>query len=208
MRRPGSSFCPGKISARGRAIARGSPPLDATSPFEEIDLLIVDRLGKNISGSGMDPKRHRTMGAGLLWLASCGRAAAPFIRRILVRDLTPETHGNATGIGLLIVTTTRLVRAIDLRATYINSLTSLALNCAKIPIHFDTDREAIDRTLASLAQPDPGVVAAWFGSPTRFPCSISMCPKRWQKRRASVPISPSWVTCVRCNSMAVATWAD
>jgi hypothetical protein len=72
---------------------------------------------------------------------------APFIRRIFVRDVTPGEHGNAIGIGLADVTTTRLVRAMDLNKTNINALTSLTPLTAKIPIAFDTDREAIERTL-------------------------------------------------------------
>ena len=63
------------------------------------------------------------------------------------RDLTPETHGNAIGIGLADVTTSRLVRAMDLRVTYLNALTALTPQSAKIPIHFETDREAIERLL-------------------------------------------------------------
>jgi hypothetical protein len=123
-------------------------------PFDEIDLLIVDRLGKNISGSGMDPNvTGRWVNGYSTALGREGRPG-PFIRRIFVRDLTPETHGNAIGIGLADVTTTRLVRAIDQRATYINGLTALTPNCAKIPIHFDTDREAIELVLRSLAVSD------------------------------------------------------
>ncbi|MFM9031301.1 MAG: hypothetical protein ACKOTF_11625, partial [Opitutaceae bacterium] len=87
-------------------------------------------------------------------LGRLGRRA-PFIRRILVRDLTPETEGNAIGLGLADVTTTRVVRALDARKTYLNALTSLSPNSAKIPIHFDTDREAIARALESLALDDP-----------------------------------------------------
>lgn len=124
-------------------------------PFEEIDLLIVDRLGKNISGAGLDPN---VTGRGVQGYSSAllrdGRPA-PFIRRIFVRDLTPETHGNAVGIGLADVTTTRLVEAMDRRATCINALTALGPQCAKIPICFDTDREALERTLTSLALDDP-----------------------------------------------------
>ena len=123
-------------------------------PFDELDLLIVDRLGKNISGAGMDPN---VIGRPIQGYSSAllreGRPA-PFIRRIFVRELTPETHGNAVGIGLADVTTTRLVRTIDHRATYINALTALTPQSAKIPIHFDTDREAIDLILTSLALPD------------------------------------------------------
>ncbi|HEY0550510.1 MAG TPA: lactate racemase domain-containing protein [Verrucomicrobiae bacterium] len=123
-------------------------------PFEEIDLLIVDYLGKNISGAGMDPNvTGRWVNGYSSALLREGRPA-PFIRRIFVRDLTPETHGNAIGIGLADVTTTRLVRAMDHRATGINALTALTPQCAKIPIHFETDREAIDMTLTSLALAD------------------------------------------------------
>jgi len=81
---------------------------------------------------------------------------SPRIRRIFVRDLTPETHGNAIGIGFADLTTTRLVQAMDKRVTYINALTSLTPNGVKIPIHFDTDRECLSHALASLAIPDTG----------------------------------------------------
>jgi hypothetical protein len=123
-------------------------------PFDEIDLLIVDRLGKNISGAGMDPN---VIGRPIQGYSSAllrEARLAPFIRRIFVRELTPETHGNAVGIGLADITTTRLVGAIDLRATHINALTALTPQSAKIPIHFETDREAIDRSVASLALDD------------------------------------------------------
>jgi len=124
-------------------------------PFEEIDLLIVDWLGKNISGSGMDPNvTNRWVQGYIGGLMREGRPA-PFIRRIFVRDVTPESHGNAIGIGLADVTTTRLVRAMDLRATSINALTSLTPPSAKIPIAFDTDREAVERLLGSLALDEP-----------------------------------------------------
>ena len=124
-------------------------------PFEEIDLLIVDRLGKNVSGAGLDPNVTGRWVNG--YSSSLAREArpAPFIRRIFVRELTPETHGNATGIGLADVTTTRLVRAMDARVTYMNALTALTPQCAKIPIHFETDREAIEMALASLALSEP-----------------------------------------------------
>jgi len=134
------------------AEARSIMPL---LPFDEIDLLIVDRLGKNISGAGMDPNVIGRDVQGYSGSLMREGRPAPFIRRIFARDLTPETHGNAIGIGLADVTTTRLVRAIDHRATAINALTALTPQSAKIPIHFDTDREAIALTLASLALPDP-----------------------------------------------------
>jgi hypothetical protein len=123
-------------------------------PFDEIDLLIVDRIGKNISGTGMDPNViQRPIDGYSSSLQRAGRPA-PFIRRIFVRDLTPETHGNALGIGLADLTTTRLIRGTDARVTGLNSLTALTPQSAKLPIAFDTDREAIDRALISLPLPE------------------------------------------------------
>jgi hypothetical protein len=123
-------------------------------PFDDIDLLIVDRLGKNISGAGMDPNVIGRGVHGYFSLLGQKPGTGPSIRRLFVRDLTPETHGNAIGVGMADFTTSRLVRAMDSRITYINSLTSLTPHCAKVPIHFETDRETIERALASLALDD------------------------------------------------------
>src|SRR5260370_41032629 len=113
-------------------------------PFDEIDLLIVDRLGKNISGSGMDPNVTGRWVQGYSSSLAREERPSPFIRRIFVRDLTAETHGNAIGIGLADVTTSRLVRATDNRITYLNALTALTPQCAKIPIPFHTSRQAFE----------------------------------------------------------------
>jgi hypothetical protein len=123
-------------------------------PFEEIDLLIVDRLGKNVSGSGMDPNIIGREMHGYSTLFEQQQHLRPSVKRIFVRGLTPETRGNAIGIGLADFTTNRLVRAMDPQKTYVNSLTSLSLNCAKVPIHFETDREALAHALHSLALPE------------------------------------------------------
>jgi hypothetical protein len=123
-------------------------------PFDDIDLLVVDRLGKNISGSGMDPNIIGREVHGYSSLFEAQRKLKPSIGRIFVRDLTPETHGNAIGIGLADFTTSRLVREMDPKKTYINALTSLATICAKVPIHFETDHEAIAQGLHSLAIPN------------------------------------------------------
>jgi hypothetical protein len=122
-------------------------------PFAEIDLLIVDRIGKNVSGAGMDPN---VVGRSVHGYSSLieKQQQPPIIRRIFVRELTPETHGNAIGIGLADFTTERLVNSIDKQFTYINALTALTPQTVKIPIHFQTDREAIGSSLASLALPD------------------------------------------------------
>lgn len=144
-----------EMEATEHLLLREARDLLPRLPFDEIDLLIIDRIGKNISGTGMDPN---VVGRGVQGYSSDlqrdGRPS-PFIRRIFVRGLSPETHGNAIGIGLADATTDRLVRAIDRRVTYLNSLTALTPQCAKIPLHFGSDREAIERMLQSLALVDP-----------------------------------------------------
>jgi Lactate racemase N-terminal domain len=126
----------------------------ARLPFEEIDLLIIDRIGKDISGSGMDTN---VIGRDIVGYTSSLHSESPItprVSRIFVRDLTPASNGNGIGIGMADFTTARLVKALNLQYTYMNALTSLGLLPAKIPIYFDNDREAIGAALASLAAPN------------------------------------------------------
>jgi hypothetical protein len=125
-------------------------------PFADIDLLIVDAIGKNISGSGMDPN---IIGRGHIESGETSPVPSqPVVSRLFVRELTPQTHGNAIGIGMADFTTTRLVQAIDREATYTNAITSLAFASPKIPIYFDSDREVLTRALATLPTRDPALV--------------------------------------------------
>lgn len=150
-----AALLPQEMEAREAELFREAARLMPKLPTDDIDLLIVDRIGKNISGSGMDPNiTGRWVHGYSTMLSGANGGAGPRVRRLFVRDLTPETHGNGIGIGLADLTTTRLVKALDARKTYINALTSLTPNCAKIPIHFDTDREAISMALGSLAMED------------------------------------------------------
>jgi hypothetical protein len=138
-----------EIPAREPALLAEANRLMPRLPVERVDVLVVDRIGKNISGAGMDPNViGRTISGYSASLAD--HAASPVIHRIIVRDLTPESHGNATGIGLADFTTTRLLRGIDWPVTRMNALTSLSLNAFKIPLSFDTDRECLERALATV----------------------------------------------------------
>lgn len=123
----------------------------ARLPFTEADLLIIDEIGKDISGSGMDTNvvgRKR---------AFRGQSTdnQPRMRHIFVRGLTARTHGNATGIGLSDFTTTRLIRSMNYRATVINCLTAGYPEGAFLPVHFDTDREVIEAALAIIGNRPP-----------------------------------------------------
>jgi len=148
------TLLPHEIESREPELFREARQLMPRLPFDDIDLLIVDRLGKNISGAGMDPN---VTGRGIHgYSASLGEPTArPVVRRLFVRDLTPESHGNAVGVGLADFTTTRLVRAMDERVTFMNALTALSLQSVKVPIHFESDRECLLRALESLAIADP-----------------------------------------------------
>jgi len=106
------------------------------------------------SGAGMDPNVIGRAVQGYSALFPRTDELTPNIRRIFVRDLTTETHGNAIGIGLADFTTSRAVKAINKETSYINALTALTPQTVKIPIHFDTDKEAISNALNSLALRD------------------------------------------------------
>lgn len=107
-------------------------------PVDDIDILIVDQIGKDISGVGMD-----TNVIGRLKIPGQPEPQSPRIRMIVACDLSPGTHGNALGIGLADVTTRRLFEKIDLAATYANVVTTTFLERGKIPIIARTDREAL-----------------------------------------------------------------
>jgi hypothetical protein len=107
-------------------------------PFKEMDILVADEIGKNISGAGMDPNV-----TGRLYFIGSPPLKEPKITRIFVRDLTPETEGNAIGIGYADYTTKRLVQKIDPVPTMINSITGMGPECGRIPISFEKDREAL-----------------------------------------------------------------
>lgn len=116
-----------------------------------VDVLIVDEMGKNISGTGMDAK---VVNRG----AACEYDAwpsLPSVRRIFIRDLDPETHGNALGIGLADVTTDRLVRGIDWESTRVNALSSGIPSRIRVPVHFPTDRESLAWVAATVGRIDP-----------------------------------------------------
>jgi hypothetical protein len=104
----------------------------------EIDVLVLEEIGKNISGSGMDPNIVGRTGSGLT-----EGFTAPPIQKIFVRGLTEKTHGNAAGIGIADVITAKVFNRIDFGYTYANCITSTALLGAKIPVVLRSDKEAL-----------------------------------------------------------------
>jgi hypothetical protein len=142
------------VREEGRLFKKAESLL-ARLPFDEIDLLIIDRIGKDISGSGMDTNVIGRDIDGYKSTLHSSNTVTPRVSRIFVRDLTPASNGNGIGIGMADFTTARFVKSLNLQYTYMNALTSLGMLGAKIPIYFDSDRDAIQAALASLAAPDP-----------------------------------------------------
>src|SRR5207248_8809992 len=103
----------------------------------EVDVLIVEHIGKNISGAGMDPNITGRNNRFIDW------DAKPLVKKIAVLGLTPETHGNACGIGLADVTTMRLYKEMDIPKTYANIIASTYLDRGMIPTIMTTDEDAI-----------------------------------------------------------------
>jgi hypothetical protein len=115
-------------------------------PGDKLDVLIVDQIGKNISGDGADPNVINRDVIGLI--AESGMIFRPTIQRVIFRDLTEETEGNATGIGMADVVLKQLVDKIDRVSTYMNMITAKGPQGARIPITVDSDREALYIALA------------------------------------------------------------
>ena len=140
----------GEMAQREQAHFIEAKRLMPRLPVDDLDLLIVDEIGKNISGSGMDVNV-----IGRWRLPGVPEPLSPRITRIVALRLTPESEGNAQGVGLADVVTRRLVDAIDPVATYVNSIVSTFIERAFIPLTMPSDRDAILAALASLSLTEP-----------------------------------------------------
>jgi len=125
----------------------------------DADILILDEIGKNISGAGMDTKvvNRNPMGEYNPW------PDTPRFERIFLRDLSELTYNSGVGLGMADVVTDRLVNRIDWEPTWINSLTANTPAAIRTPIHFPTDRECLERIVPTVGKLDPGQVTfAWI----------------------------------------------
>jgi len=116
-------------------------------PLDDLDILVVDEMGKNISGAGMDPN---VIG---MWRRD-GGLRQPDYRTLVVLDLTPESHGNAMGIGVADLTTRRVIDMLDTQATYTNALTAGVWTAARLPIALENDRAALETALSRVRDPE------------------------------------------------------
>ncbi len=138
------------LEAGERRLLKDAREWMARLPFSPIDVLIVEEMGKNISGAGMDtnvigrpsnPHEPFPTDPKILW--------------IVALDLTEESYGNAVGIGNADFTTRRLVDKIDMKPTLINAITACAPGGAKVPATYETDREAIETALSCVGLTPP-----------------------------------------------------
>jgi len=144
------AFNAGDLEAGERLLLKNAREWMARLPFGHIDVLVVEEIGKNISGSGMD-----TNVIGRPSNPHEPFPADPKILWIVALDLTEDSGGNATGIGNADFTTRRLADKIDWKKTAINTLTACAPNGAKLPLTFDSDREAVESALGCIGLTEP-----------------------------------------------------
>jgi hypothetical protein len=140
-----AALLPDELEEREKELLILAKEMMPRLPFNEIDLLIIDEMGKDISGTGIDPNvtgRNRDI---------LGVFPHPVnAKRLFVRDLTAASDGNANGIGFADLTTKRLVDKIDRVSTYMNCITAISIEKAAIPMYFETDRECIEVALGSV----------------------------------------------------------
>ncbi|HEX7955124.1 MAG TPA: lactate racemase domain-containing protein [Burkholderiales bacterium] len=117
--------------------------------FDEIDVLVIDEMGKNISGAGFDPNITGRNRRAIKW------DFGPRVKKIVVLGLTPETKGNATGMGGADIITMRLFQEIDIPSTYANIITSMNLDGGAIPIVMNTERDAIALAVKTVVRVKP-----------------------------------------------------
>jgi hypothetical protein len=120
----------------------------AKLPAPEIDVLILDEIGKNISGSGMDTKvvNRSVNGEYNPW------PDTPIVHRIFLRGLSSNTYHNAVGLGMADVVHDRLVADVDWRPTHVNSLTASTPAAIRTPIHFPSDWECLERIAPTVGK--------------------------------------------------------
>jgi len=120
-------------------------------PFRAADVLLIDRIGKNISGTGLDTNvvgrkfdDHKAV-----------EGEYPQIRAIALRGLTPETHGNAVGLGVAEFCRSQLLRETDIAATRLNAITAGHAAAAMLPLDYETDREMLEAAFVAAGRTDP-----------------------------------------------------
>jgi hypothetical protein len=137
---------PEKIEEMEKELFKSAKKYAPSLPFDEADILIIDEMGKDISGTGFDTKVVGRIGLPLL----TKDPESPRVKRILVCDLTEGSEGNAVGIGIADIITRRLLDKIDMDALNINTITGVCPEMGKIPLTLKNDHDAIEIAIKSV----------------------------------------------------------
>lgn len=138
-------FSAEEIEAGEKHLFKKAQAVSPKLPFEEADILVIDEIGKEISGAGFD-----TRVVGRIRLPGTPEPKTPRIQRIILSDLTAASEGNATGLGIADIITARLAGKMDQAATDINTVTSLCLEMGKTPLILPNDQEALALGMKSV----------------------------------------------------------
>ena len=159
-------------------------------PADKLDLLVIEEIGKNYSGTGMDTNvvgRFRVQGEP--------EPEKPFIRRIVVLDLSEASHGNANGVGLADVVTDKLAGKIDLHNTYLNIMTTGFAQRGFLPLHFPTEQQAIEMAIRSAGVTDPRKLRLMIVPNTlhlkKLYASAALVPELKQRSNVEVAAQPT-----------------
>ena len=140
------AVAPQQLIERDKALLKMATKWMPKLPFDRADVLLVDEIGKNISGTGMDTnltgRKHNDHAAV--------QDEFPKVKRIVVRALTPESHGNAVGIGLCEFCLQRVIDDMDMQKTALNGITSLHVSGAMIPLAYPDDKAALSVALDTI----------------------------------------------------------
>ncbi len=118
----------------------------ARLPFDRVDVLLIDQIGKDVSGTGLDTNvvgrkfdDHKAV-----------EGERPKVKIIVVRGLTPQTHGNAVGLGIAEFCKSRVLKEIDFEAMRLNAITAGHISAGMLPLDYETDREILDLALSTI----------------------------------------------------------
>jgi hypothetical protein len=146
-----AAVAPEEFEAREKELLLLARQWMARLPFPQVDLLVIDEIGKNISGTGLDTNvvgrkfdDHKAVEGEL-----------PRVKLIAVRGLTAATHGNAVGLGIAEFCRSRLLRAMDVAATRLNAIVANHVSAALLPLDYETDREILDTALSTVGLVEP-----------------------------------------------------
>lgn len=142
---------PEAFESREKVLLAKAKQWMARLPFEKVDLLLIDEIGKNISGTGLDTNvvgrkfdDHKAV-----------EGETPKVKLIALRGLTEETHGNAAGIGIAELCKSQVIRDADLPATRLNGITAAHISATMLPPDYETDREILDVGLSTIGLVEP-----------------------------------------------------